>query len=163
MMKKNDVEINRAILRNVFEKEYNILEAENGEQALVFLGQYHGKIATVLLDLVMPVMDGYQVMEEVDKRGFLQEFPVIIITAEDSAQNEVKIFDMGASEIILKPFEPFVVRRRVQNIIELNLRKLNQQELIEEQAAKLRESNAVMIDALSSIIEYRSVETGQHI
>lgn len=159
----DDVEINRAILRNVFEKEYNILEAENGEQALVFLGQYHGKIATVLLDLVMPVMDGYQVMEEVDKRGFLQEFPVIIITAEDSAQNEVKIFDMGASEIILKPFEPFVVRRRVQNIIELNLRKLNQQELIEEQAAKLRESNAVMIDALSSIIEYRSVETGQHI
>lgn len=159
----DDVEINRAILRNVFEKEYNILEAENGEQALVFLAQYHGKIATVLLDLVMPVMDGYQVMEEVDRKGFLQEFPVIIITAEDSAQNEVKIFDMGASEIILKPFEPFVVRRRVQNIIELNLRKLNQQELIEEQAAKLRESNAVMIDALSSLIEYRSVETGQHI
>lgn len=63
----------------------------------------------------------------------------------------------------MKPFEPHVVRRRVQNVVELNLHKLGQQERIEEQAAKLRESNAVMVDALSSIIEYRSVETGQHI
>ena len=159
----DDQELNRVILRNVFENEYNILEAENGEQAMVLARQYREKIVAILLDLVMPIMDGYQVMEELDADHLLSELPVIVITAEDSAENEVKAFDLGASDIIMKPFEPHVVHRRVQNVVELTLRRLNQQELIEEQAAKIRESSAVMIDALSSIIEYRSMETGQHI
>ncbi len=159
----DDVEVNRAILRGIFEREYNLLEAENGDQALVLIEQYHGRIAAILLDLVMPVRDGYQVLEALGRRGLLAELPVIVITAEDSAASEVRAFDLGASDIIMKPFEPHVVRRRVQNVVELNLHKLGQQERIEEQAAKLRESNAVMVDALSSIIEYRSVETGQHI
>lgn len=159
----DDVEMNRAILCNIFEKDYTILEAENGEQALRLIEQFHGRITAVLLDLVMPVMDGYQVMEKIRKLNFLSEFPVIIITAEDSTESEVWAFDLGASDIIMKPFEPHVVRRRVQNIVELNLRKLYQEERIAEQAERLRESNVVMIDALSSIIEYRSVETGQHI
>lgn len=159
----DDMEINRAILRGVFEKDYNLLEAENGNQALLLVEQYHSNIAAMLLDLVMPVKDGFQVMTELGNSNRLAEFPVVVITAEDSAESEVQAFDLGASDIIMKPFEPHVVKRRVQNIIELNLHKLNQDELIEEQAAKLRESNEVMIDALSSIIEYRSVETGQHI
>ena len=159
----DDMEINRVILRGVFEADYNLLEAENGQQALVLLEQYHGRIAAMLLDLVMPVKDGYQVLKEIGQNGILSEFPVVVITAEDSVENEVQVFDMGASEIIVKPFEPHVVKRRVQNIVELNLHRLNQEELIEEQAARLRESNSAMIDALSSIIEYRSAETGQHI
>lgn len=157
------MEINRVILRGVFEADYNLLEAENGQQALVLLEQYHGRIAAVLLDLVMPVKDGFQVLKEIGQSGMISEFPVIVITAEDSVQNEMQVFDMGASEIIMKPFEPYVVKRRVQNIVELNQHRLNQEELIEEQAARLRESNSAMIDALSSIIEYRSAETGQHI
>ncbi|MBS7007735.1 diguanylate cyclase domain-containing protein [Anaerostipes sp.] len=159
----DDMEINRVILRGVFETDYNLLEAENGQQALVLLEQYHGRIAAMLLDLVMPVKDGYQVLSEIGQNGLLAEFPVVVITAEDSVENEVQVFDLGASEIIMKPFEPHVVKRRVQNIAELNLHRLNQEELIEEQAARLRESNSAMIDALSSIIEYRSAETGQHI
>ena len=159
----DDMEINRVILRGVFEADYNLLEAENGQQALVLLEQYHGRIAAVLLDLVMPVKDGFQVLKEIGQSGMISEFPVIVITAEDSVQNEMQVFDMGASEIIMKPFEPYVVKRRVQNIVELNQHRLNQEELIEEQAARLRESNSAMIDALSSIIEYRSAETGQHI
>ena len=159
----DDQEINRVILRNVFEDKYNVLEAENGEQALLLVAQYHENIAALLLDFVMPIKDGYQVLKELDEKSMLGSFPVIVITAEDSAENEVKAFDLGASDIIMKPFEPYVVHRRVQNVIELNLRKLNQQEIIEAQAEKLRESNSIMVDALSSIIEYRSVETGQHI
>lgn len=77
----------------------------------------------------MPVMDGYQVMKEVSKAGYLSEVPVVIITAENSAENEVQVFDMGASDIYRKTFEPHVVKRRVQNIIELNLQKLNQEKL----------------------------------
>ena len=159
----DDQELNRVILRNIFEDEYNLLEAENGEQALTLAASYHERIAVVLLDLVMPVKDGYEVLKELDEKTLLGSFPVIVITAEDSAENEVKAFDLGASDIIMKPFEPYVVHRRVQNVVELNLRKLNQQEIIDAQAEKLRESNSTMIDALSSIIEYRSVETGQHI
>ena len=159
----DDMELNRALLRNIFEDDYNLLEAEDGEQAVILARQYHSSIVIILLDLVMPVMDGYKVMEELARKHLLDELPVIVITAEDSTENEVKAFDLGASDIIMKPFEPYVVKRRVQNVIELTLHRLNQQELIEEQAAKLRESNAIMIDALSSIIEYRSVETGQHI
>ena len=159
----DDMEVNRAILRSMFEKNYNLLEAENGEQAIFLAKEYHEQIAAVLLDVVMPVKDGYQVMEEAGRMGLLHEFPVIVITAEDSVESEVHAFDLGASDIIMKPFEPHVVKRRVQNSVELNLHRLNQEELIEEQASKLRESNELLVDTLSSIIEYRSVETGQHI
>lgn len=159
----DDIEMNRAMLRGMFEKRYNILEAENGEQALILTRQYHRKLAVILLDLIMPVKDGYQVMVDLGKGGFLLEFPVVIITADDSAESEVWAFDLGASDIVTKPFEPHVVRRRVQNIIDLNLQRMGRDELIEEQAARLRESNDIIIDALTSIIEYRSTETGQHI
>lgn len=159
----DDMEVNRAILSGAFEKSYKLLEAENGEQAMLLIQQYHTRLAAILLDVIMPVKDGYQVLSEINAHGWLAEFPVIVITTENSAESEIRAFDMGASDIIVKPFELHVVRRRVQNVIELNKHKLYQDELIEEQAQKLRESNAVMIDALSSIIEYRSVETGRHI
>lgn len=159
----DDIGINRAILCSLFEQDFCLLEAENGEHAVALARKYHERIAIILLDLNMPVKDGYQVLTELKDDVLLSELPVIIITAEDSTENEVKAFDLGASDIIMKPFEPHVVKRRVQNVIELNHRKLYQEQIIEEQAAKLRESNTVMVDALSSIIEYRSLETGQHI
>ena len=159
----DDMEINRAILRGLFERDYNLLEAENGEQALMLLEQCHEKIACMLLDVVMPVKDGYQVLTEMGERGRLAEVPVVVITAEGSAENEVRAFDLGASDIVMKPFEPYVVKRRVQNIVELNRHQLHLEELVDEQADKLRQSNEVMIDALSSVIEYRSLESGQHI
>ena len=159
----DDMEINRIILREVFKKEYRILEAENGEQALMLAGNYRENIVAVLLDIIMPVKDGYQVMEEMGKRGMLSDFPVVIITADNEVDSELKAFDLGASDIIGKPFEPYVVKRRVENIIELYRYKQNLEELVEEQSVKLLKSNEVMIDTLSSVIEYRSVESGQHI
>lgn len=159
----DDMGVSRAILSGAFEKSYNLLEAENGEQAMLLVQQYHMRLAAVLLNVNLPVKDGYQVLTEINTHGWLAEFPVIVIMAENSAESEIRAFDLGASDIIVKPFELHIVRRRVQNVIELNKHKLYQDELIEEQAQKLRESNAVMIDALSSIIEYRSVETGRHI
>ena len=129
----------------------------------VLLKQYHRNIAAVLLDLVMPQKDGYQVLAEMNDMHLLPECPVIIITSEDSPDNTVKAFDLGASDIVMKPFDPVIVKRRVENSIALSRNQQNLQERIDEQAARLMESNAVMIDALSAIIEYRSVETGQHI
>lgn len=159
----DDVEMNRTILCTLFEKNYNLLEAENGEQALQLLEKHHRRIAIVLLDLNMPVMNGYEVLDEMRKQNMLSTVPVIVITVESSSENELKAFDLGAADIIMKPFELHVVERRVQNVIELNLHKLYQDELIEEQACKLRESQTIMVDALASIIESRSLETGQHV
>jgi diguanylate cyclase (GGDEF)-like protein/PAS domain S-box-containing protein len=159
----DDQEVNRAILRAAFEGEYNILEAENGNMALYLIDQYHKKIAATLLDIIMPGKNGYEVLKECGSKGYLNDFPVVVITAEDSTDNKVQAFDLGASDIIAKPFELYVVKRRVQNIIDLNLQRQNQESIINEQAEKFRESNASMIDALSSIIEYRSLETGQHV
>ncbi|MCD2493113.1 diguanylate cyclase [Lacrimispora sp. NSJ-141] len=159
----DDMEVNRAILREVFQSEYRILEAENGEQALMFIEHYRSRIVAVLLDLIMPMKDGYQVMEQMEKKKFLPEIPVVVITSEDSYDCEVRVFDMGASDIIRKPFEPYVVKRRVENVVDLHRHRQHLEELVEEQAVSLRESNEVMIDALSSVIEYRSLESGQHI
>ena len=159
----DDMEINRAILRSLFEQEYNLLEAENGEQGLMLLNQYKNTIAAVLLDIVMPVKDGYEVMIEMSQNRLLDEVPVIVITAQDSTENEVRAFDLGASDIVMKPFEPHVVRRRVENVVELNRHKRHLEELVEEQAINLRESKAALMDALSSVIEHRGIESGQHV
>ncbi len=159
----DDMETNRAILNNLFAQEYNLLEAENGAQALMMIRQYQDVLAAVLLDVVMPVKDGYEVMAEMSKTGLMASIPVIVITSEDSMENEVRAFDLGAADIIIKPFEPHVVRRRVQNAVELNLHKMHLEELVEEQSVKLRRSRDVILDTLSSIIEHRSVETGQHV
>lgn len=159
----DDVEVNRAILRSLFEHQYNILEAQNGEQALILLNQYREKIEIVLLDIIMPVKDGYQVLKEMSETQLLSKIPVIVITSEDSSENEVRVFDLGASDILMKPFEPYVVRRRVQNVVELNRHKLHLEELVEQQAMNLRQSKDVLMDALTSVIEHRSVESGQHV
>ncbi|MCH1983039.1 diguanylate cyclase [Ruminococcus sp. OA3] len=159
----DDMEVNRAILRSLFEQDYNLLEAENGEQGLMLLNQYKDTIAAVLLDIVMPVKDGYEVMAEMSRNRLLDDVPVIVITAQDSTENEVRAFDLGASDIVMKPFEPHVVRRRVENVVELNRHKRHLEELVEEQAINLRESKAVLMDALSSVIEHRSIESGQHV
>lgn len=159
----DDMEINRVILRTLFEQEYNLLEAENGEQALMLLEQYKDSIAALLLDVVMPIKDGYEVMISMKKAGLMEKIPVIIITSETSIENEMRAFDLGASDIIMKPFEPHVVKRRVQNAVELNHHREHLEDLVEHQAAKLRESTDILMDALSSVIEHRSVESGQHV
>ena len=99
----DDMEVNRVILSGLFQEEYHLLEAENGEQALLLLKQYHGNIAIMLLDVVMPVMDGYQVMKEMGGSGLLDEVPVVVITADNSLEGELHSFDLGASDIIVKP------------------------------------------------------------
>ena len=159
----DDEEVNRAILRAQFNQEYNFIEAENGEQAMMLIRQYRDSLAAVLLDLVLPIKDGYEVMVEMTQSGLMTRIPVIVITSDESTENEVRAFDLGAADIIIKPFEPHVVRRRVQNTVELNRHKLHLEEMVEEQAVKLRESRDVIMDTLSSVIEHRSAETGQHV
>lgn len=159
----DDQKSGRTILRRIFEDTYNLLEAENGEQALLLLEQHQSCIAVMLLDLVMPVMDGFELLAAMKERGLLLNIPVLIISSMDSPDHEMKAFDLGASDIILKPFEPMLVRRRVENIVELNSHKWHLQELVEQQSQTLRHSHDMIVDTLTSLIEHRSLESGQHI
>ncbi len=159
----DDQKVNRAILHLIFENNYDILEAGDGSHAIALLEENIHKTVAVLLDLSMPVMDGYQVMEEMGSKGLLSKVPVIVITSDDSADSELRSFDLGASDIITKPFEPHIVRRRVQNIVELYNHKLHLEDLVKEQSESLREVNSIMVEVLVSTIEYRNLESGQHI
>lgn len=166
----DDVELNRAILSELFHSSYRIFEAANGRQALEVLREHRDEIAVVLLDIVMPVMDGYEVLENMNREKWLVRLPVVLITAENSDTASLRSYDLGVADIINKPFNPGIVKRRVDNIIELYQHKAHLETLVdkqvkalEQQALKLNQANAFMIEALSSVVEFRSSESGRHI
>lgn len=166
----DDVELNRAILSELFHEAHPILEAANGQQALEILRERHNDIVVVLLDIIMPVMDGYEVLQAMNREKWLERIPVVLITAENSDTASLKSYDLGVSDIINKPFNPSIVKRRVENIIELYAHKGHLESLVseqvqrlEDQARKINQANAFMIEALSSVVEFRSFESGQHI
>ena len=153
----------RAEYRGLFERKYNLLEAANGEQALMLLEQNHRYVVAVLMDTELTGMDGWMLMQEICKKGYLAHFPVVMIISDSTEDSESHAFDLGASDVVTGKCDPRVVYRRVDNIVELNRYKWNLEKTVEEQTDILRHSNDVMVDALSSLIEYRSVESGQHI
>lgn len=159
----DDIEMDRAVLRDLLEGDYNLLEAESGVQAMLLLEEYHATIAVALLKMEIAMDNGHLVLEEIRSRGFLNEVPVVTIVTERSTENEAYAFELGASDIVIKPFEPHVVSGRLQNIAGLYYYRRHMGDLVEEQAQNLRESNEVLTDALSSVIEYRSMESGQHV
>jgi len=166
----DDVELNRAILSELFQKEYSILEAENGAEALELIEQNGGRIKVMLLDLVMPEMDGFQVLSQLRNSRWFQQIPIVLITAENSESTALKGYTSGVSDIINKPFNPEIVHRRVENIIELYNHKRfletklqEQYRLLEKQAEKLKKANTFVIDTLSTAVEFRSSESGFHI
>lgn len=159
----DDQEINRSIIKYIFEDSFNILEAEDGDQALTIMNQNKDSIVAVLLDIVMPGKNGYQVMIEMSKAKLLESIPVIVITAQDTSENIKRVFELGASDTIVKPFDSITVRQRVLNIIELNKLKLNLSTLVKEKANELQESKELLMDALISIVEHHSIESGHHV
>ena len=162
----DDAPLNRELLCEMLEDLYTVETAEDGEQALKRLREYSGKIAALLLDLRMPRMDGFEVLNEIKKEGWMRRIPVLIITGEHSVEVENECLELGVSDFIRKPFESSIVKRRVKNAVSLfahknqleqkvlqqeaTLRK--QSKIIREQAEKLR--NAKEFDKL--MMEYRS-------
>jgi len=153
----------RAMLSSIFQDNYNLLEGETDQQALLLLDQNLHCIAAVLLDLTTDSTSGRTLMQEVVESSRFSEVPVLIILNQDSPIDEAAAFSMGADDVIVQPCDPLVTQSRVQTIVDLSRHRWHLQELLDEQADILRHSNDVMVDALSSIIEYRSVESGQHI
>lgn len=166
----DDVEVNRKMLSFIFEEQYEILEAADGVETIELLEEYGEALSLIFLDLMMPNKSGLDVLEYMSEKGYISSIPVIMITGEATTESEVKAYEYGVSDIIYKPFEPKVVMRRAQNIIELfqNRRdieaKLEQRtKQLRESRAKLERSNEFLINALSSVVEFRSLESGEHI
>lgn len=163
----DDEAINREILKSMFE-EYDTLEAENGIEAIARISS-SSSLVLILLDVSMPVMTGFDVLEYMQEHELIEKIPVILITGETIINSEDKAYSYGVADVIHKPFYPHIVKKRSQNIIELYQnklemeRRLKQQELeIKAQEKEIRENNDVMLEALSSLVEFRSVETGEH-
>lgn len=167
----DDEEINRTILKEMFKDspdEYELFEADNGRDAIEHIKDCDN-LVLLLLDLVMPVMDGFKVLEYMRDEELIDKIPVILITGEAIRDSEDKAYAYGAADVIHKPFFPHIVKRRSKNIIELYQNKRDMEERIKEQEKaiiikekELRQNNEFMIDALSSVVEFRSAETGEH-
>ena len=113
----DDSEMNRSILLDILGEEYEIVEAENGAEAVVMLRQYASEISLVLLDIVMPEMDGFEVLSIMNKEHWIEDIPVIIISAENSSTYLERAFDLGVTDYISRPFDDLIVHRRVINTI----------------------------------------------
>lgn len=173
----DDAELNREILTEILEDKYPIMEAEGGKQAIEILDKYHDNIAVVLLDLVMPEIDGFAVLEIMKERDYLKKIPVLIISGETAIKIEKRCFECGVSDFIRKPFDNALVRKRVENItrlfqykdsleekVEKQTETLRQQyRLLQEQARKLHKRNESIVDILGTVVEYRNLENGEHI
>ncbi len=166
----DDEEINRLILDGMFDDAdtYETIEASNGQEAISHIENNHG-IVLILLDILMPVLDGFGVLEYMKEHGLLEEIPVILITSETIGDSEEKAYSYGVADVIHKPFYPNIVKKRSWNIIDLYQNKHNmavrlkeQEEALLAQQKELNENNEFMIDALSSVVESRSAETGEH-
>lgn len=165
----DDEEVNRVILSGVFADEYDILEAANGNEATSLL-ESNDNIVLILLDVVMPELNGFGVLEYMKEHNLLDKIPVILITSETIIDSDDQAYSFGVADVMHKPFYPHIVRRRGKNIIELYQNKQYMKERLEEQEREIREqerqireNNEFMIDALSSVVEFRSLETGEHI
>ncbi len=125
MKKKNkilvvdDKGINRYMLGGIFGEEYEIVEASGGQMAIDIIAEDAKSLAVVLLDIIMPVVNGFGVLEYMKKKGLLDRLPVVIVTDDDSEETSDRAFEYKVADLVVKPFEPRIIRRRVQNIIEL--------------------------------------------
>ncbi len=159
----DDSEMNRAILSEMLGDEFRILEATNGEECLEVLRQYGTGIACVLLDIVMPVMDGFEVLAYMNKTGIIEDIPVIMISGEDSDVYIRRAYALGVSDYVSRPFDSKVVYRRVYNMIALYSKQRKLITLITDQAREKEKNSHMMIDILSRIMEFRNGESGLHV
>ena len=173
----DDIELNRDILSEMLCEDYDIAEADNGIDALSLVEENRDGLAVILLDIVMPGMSGLEVIGELKNRGVLETVPVLIISGEQDIAIEKQCFEIGASDFIHKPFDSTVVKRRVDNIVNLfnyqvsleekvaeQTKQLSEQnELLIRQAEKLRKTNIDIIEVLGSIVESRNLESGKHV
>ena len=159
----DDIDINRLILKEILSESYDVLEAENGFEALDILMNIGEVPQAVLLDIMMPGMDGFEVLARMKQNERTAKIPVLFITAADATTYETQGLSAGAVDFISKPFNPDVVKARVDNHIQLKHYRDNLEGLLERKTSELVATHQRTLETLATIIEYRDLESGKHI
>lgn len=159
----DDSEMNRAILADMLCGEYDIVEAENGKEGVAMLQKLGPEISLVLLDIVMPEMDGFGVLTAMNKYRWIEDIPVIMISAERGSSHIERAFELGITDFISRPFDALIVHRRVVNTILLYAKQKKLTAMVAEQIYEKEQRSSLMIDILSHCVEFRNGESGMHV
>ena len=158
----DDAELNRDILKEILGEEYSYLEAENGNEAIQMIGDNLG-IDLMLLDINMPQMNGFEVLEIMKSSRCIDETPVIMISSEDDVNTMRKAYDLGITDYITRPFDSVIVKKRVQNTLGLYANQKHLINVVFEQVYEKEENNNIMIRILSNVLGSRNRESREHI
>lgn len=159
----DDSELNRSLLCDMLEEDFQILEAENGRDALAILHEQELEISLMLLDIVMPVMDGFEVLAAMNQKGWIDSIPVIMISAETGGTYIDRAYNLGAIDYISRPFDERTVKHRVMSNFMLTVKKKEMSEMLSAQIYEKEKDNSLMIEILSHIVEFRNGESGLHV
>ena len=159
----DDSEMNRVILNEMLKDEYRVLEADNGRAALDMVDRYGDELSLVLLDIVMPGMNGFEVLGELSRRTVADSLPIIMISSEDSDDVVLRAYELGASDYINRPFDARVVRRRVSNTIRLYAKQRRLTSLLSQQYNARVKNSRMLIDIMAGVMELRNGESGLHV
>ena len=159
----DDSEMNRALLEDMLSDDYEILEAENGLVASQILQENEMDICLVLLDIVMPVMDGFALLELMNRKGWIKNIPVIMISAETASTYMDRAYGLGAVDYVSRPFDERTVRHRVDSNVILAEKQRDLSARLAAQIYAKEKDNRLMIEILSHIVEFRNGESGLHV
>ena len=159
----DDSKMNRMILAEILGDGYHILEAENGQECLKKLRAEAGNIALVLLDINMPVMDGFEVLKAMNANHTIEDIPVIMISSEDSDAAIRRSYELGASDYVNRPFDARIVSRRVTNTIKLYAKQRRLVQMVSDQIRARENNTEMLVGVLSHIVEFRNGESGAHV
>ena len=159
----DDSKMNRMILAEILGDGYHILEAKNGQECLEKLRAEAGNIALVLLDINMPVMDGFEVLKAMNANHTIEDIPVIMISSEDSDAAIRRSYELGASDYVNRPFDARIVYRRVTNTIKLYAKQRRLVQMVSDQIRARENNTDMLVGVLSHIVEFRNGESGAHV
>ncbi len=162
IMLVDDAEINRMMLMEILGDDYDYVEAADGREA-IWLLEKNSAVDLMLLDINMPKMNGFEVLEKMNRFRWINEIPVIMISAEETSQTIQQAYTMGVTDYISRPFDAFVVRRRVENTLNLYANQKRLMKLVSDQIYEKEENNNLMVGILSHVVEFRNHESGDHI
>ena len=159
----DDSEMNRAILSEMLKDQYEILEADCGEAGIARLEQHGSGISIVLLDIVMPGADGFDVLSCMSRNGWIDDIPVIMISSEDSDDSVLRAYELGASDYISRPFDKRIVRQRVSNIMRLYTKQRRLSTMLAQQFYERERESRMLVDIMGGAMELRNGESGPHV
>ena len=159
----DDSLMNRMMLASILGDDHRILEAENGKRCLELLRTKAGQISLVLLDINMPVMDGFEVLRTMNTNHTIEDVPVIMISSDDSEEAIRKAYELGASDYVNRPFDAKIVYRRVSNTIKLYAKQRRLVQMVSDQIRAREKNTDVLVGVLSQIVEFRNGESGSHV